>query len=399
MQRARYNSVAIALHWAIALLIVGQIAGGLYMHELPNSSALKFPLYQLHKSFGLSILVLTFFRLGWRLTHKVPALPAALPGWQKFIARATHWAFYALLVLTPLAGWAMVSVSPKEIPTVWFGLFEVPHLPFFDGVAERGAAEGVIAERHEFLAFTILFLLALHAAAALKHGIFDRDGVLKSMAPARLGAWIVLGIVLGGLFAGAAYSLGAGFAPAPESEPGIAQAPSARAPADWANWIVDYEASHLRVVGEEKEKTFTADFSDFAVDIYFDPNALEQSRIEVVVRTGAGGVGDPLRDSEWGKEAWFDVENHPTAVFASRAVRHLGGNAYAADGQLTIKEFTKDIALPFTLDITGARATARGSADLVRTDFGLGMDASWLEEEDVSLAVRVEFEITASRAE
>ncbi|VAW08545.1 hypothetical protein MNBD_ALPHA05-755, partial [hydrothermal vent metagenome] len=99
----RYSSVAVALHWAIAVLILTQIASGLYMAGLPNSSSVKFDLYQLHKSFGLSILGLTLIRLGWRLAHKPPALPSFMPGWQKLIARLTHWAFYALMLITPLA--------------------------------------------------------------------------------------------------------------------------------------------------------------------------------------------------------------------------------------------------------------------------------------------------------
>ncbi|MCK5750531.1 MAG: cytochrome b/b6 domain-containing protein, partial [Oricola sp.] len=87
MSAARYSPVAAILHWTIAALIIGQIFGGMYMHGLPNSSPVKFDLYQLHKSFGLTVLALSLVRLGWRFTHKAPPLPAAMPGWQKFAAR------------------------------------------------------------------------------------------------------------------------------------------------------------------------------------------------------------------------------------------------------------------------------------------------------------------------
>lgn len=455
---ARYTSVAVALHWAIAVLILGQIAGGLYMHDLPNTAPWKFHLYQIHKSVGLSILALTFLRLGWRLTHKVPALPDAMPGWQKLAARATHWGFYALLILTPLAGWAMVSVSPKEIPTIWFGLVDIPHLPFFEGVQDRGAVEDVFKERHMFLAFTALFLLALHAGAALKHGFIDRDGVLRSMAPAA-GAWVGIVALLAALGAGAVYSLNTNIfaAPArasapvatdasgdvappaemsaaasdasptgnavgePESEPaerGTEPQPEAAEPAtkqtvktkpapaaapaarsDQPNWTVDADASRLRFIGEEDGARFEGEFADFTALIRFDENALDQSWVRVEVRTASGATGSELRDSSLPGGEWFDVKNHPTAQFVSNDFRHIGGDAYEAAGELTIKDVARPVTLAFTLAIDGDRAHAQGSADLVRTDFGLGADSYWLDEEKVALDVRVEFEIFATRSD
>ena len=182
---ARYTSVAIALHWIMAALILGQIAGGLYMHNLPNSDASKVQLYQMHKSFGITILLLAIVRLGWRLSHPVPALPAGMPGWQKAAARISHFGFYALMIGVPLGGWALVSASPfaDSVPTYLFGVVPWPHMPFFGGVEDRKALAGAIAEMHEYGAFTILGLFGLHVAAALKHHLQDKDGVLQRMVP------------------------------------------------------------------------------------------------------------------------------------------------------------------------------------------------------------------------
>lgn len=182
----RYSAVAIALHWLIALLVVGQIAGGLYMHDLPDSQAArKFELFQWHKSFGVTVLVLTLLRVAWRLTHRPPPLPAAMPGWEKVAARATHFLFYVLLIVTPLVGWAVVSSSPlaESVQTYLFGVVHLPHLPFFDGVSDRKGLSHEIAEVHETLAFAMLGLIALHVAAALKHHFVDRDVVLAHMLP------------------------------------------------------------------------------------------------------------------------------------------------------------------------------------------------------------------------
>ena len=180
----RYSRGAIILHWLIALLIVGQVAGGVVMTKLlSKSSALTFEVYQLHKSFGITILILSLVRLGWRLTHKPPALPAAMPGWQKRVSGLTHLAFYGFIILIPVSGWAMVSVSPYNIPTVLFDVIAWPHLPFWDGAENKKAVESVFKEVHEYMVFAMVGLLAVHIGAALKHHFSDRDTVLARMAP------------------------------------------------------------------------------------------------------------------------------------------------------------------------------------------------------------------------
>jgi cytochrome b561 len=180
----RYTGVAIALHWLIALLAIGQFAGGLYVEGLERG-AQKFALIQMHKSFGIMVLLLTLVRLGWRLAHPAPPLPASMTATERSIARFTHWLFYALLIGIPLIGWAMVSASPfaDTVQTYIFGVIHWPHLPFFAGVEDRQAVTDGIKEAHELLAFLMIGLVALHVAAALKHHFVNRDDVLARMAP------------------------------------------------------------------------------------------------------------------------------------------------------------------------------------------------------------------------
>lgn len=182
----RYTSVAVALHWVIALLILGQLAGGVYMSNLPESAAdVKFATFQAHKSFGITILLLSLLRLGWRLTHKAPPPPADAPRWQTMAAQITHVAFYGLMIGVPLGGWAVVSASPlgDSVPTYLFGVIPWPHLPFFSGVDDREALAGALAGAHGVFAFAIVGLLVLHIGAALKHHFVDRDDVLARMIP------------------------------------------------------------------------------------------------------------------------------------------------------------------------------------------------------------------------
>ncbi|MEE2691635.1 MAG: cytochrome b [Pseudomonadota bacterium] len=184
MAQDRYSRGAIILHWLIALLIIGQLCGGFYMAGLSDEQAsLKFQIFQLHKSFGVTILLLSIVRLGWRLTHKVPPLPPGMAAWERVAARATHIALYVMMFVTPLLGWAYVSVAPLNVPTYLFGVIPWPHMPFFEDVADRKAVAEMFHEYHEAAAFVIIGLLALHVAGALKHHFLNRDDVLSRMLP------------------------------------------------------------------------------------------------------------------------------------------------------------------------------------------------------------------------
>jgi len=172
----RYTGVAIVLHWLLALLIVVAFGVGLYMADLPNSLA-KLKLYNWHKWAGVTILLLSAVRLAWRLTHRPPAdVPA--PRWQQLAAHATHHALYALFFLVPLVGWAYSSA--KGFPIVWFGVLPLP-----DFVPKDEALAELIKPWHESLAWLMALLVVLHIAAAIKHHVIDRDGLINRMRPGR----------------------------------------------------------------------------------------------------------------------------------------------------------------------------------------------------------------------
>jgi cytochrome b561 len=180
----RYSAVAIGFHWLIAAAIVGQIGLGWYMSELPNGLR-KFELFQLHKSVGLTILLLSLARLAWRLSHRPPPYAADVPGWQRTAATTVHVGFYVLMIVVPLTGWAAVSASPYNIPTLLWEVIPWPHLP---GLADLPAAqkEGVadaLGTTHEWLVRLTVLLLLLHVAAAMKHHLLDRDETLWRMLP------------------------------------------------------------------------------------------------------------------------------------------------------------------------------------------------------------------------
>jgi len=180
-RQPRYTAVAIALHWLLALALLAIFGLGLYMAELPFSPV-RLKLYNWHKWAGVSILLLSVARLAWRLTHRPPALPAAvtraMPGWQMQAHHATHHLMYALFFIVPLLGWAYSSAA--GFPIVLFG--QIP-LPDFVGADKALAA--TIKPLHELSAWALMMLAALHVAAALKHQWLDRDGLLLRMLPQR----------------------------------------------------------------------------------------------------------------------------------------------------------------------------------------------------------------------
>lgn len=169
----RYTRVAMWLHWIIAVLIVANLAIGLLHDPVPAFRALM----PAHKAIGITVLVLTLARIGWRLTHRAPAPLARMRRWQKIAAEAVHGLLYLLLLAMPLTGWALVSGAYRR-PMTWFGAFPLPFLPVSPATAGRADAA------HGLLGWLMLALVAAHVAAALYHRLVLRDGVLGRMAPA-----------------------------------------------------------------------------------------------------------------------------------------------------------------------------------------------------------------------
>jgi cytochrome b561 len=179
-QRTTYTKVAIALHWIIGTAIILQILGGLQMEDLKGAE--KFAAFQTHKSLGLTILILSIGRLLWRIANPPPALPEGMKGWEVAAAKFTHVAFYALMIGVPIGGWVIISTSPYNIATNWWGLFEWPRLPLAD-LPFRKALNGMAKEGHEIGAFAIIGLLVLHIGAVAKHIFVNDDDVASRMIP------------------------------------------------------------------------------------------------------------------------------------------------------------------------------------------------------------------------
>ncbi|MET3931317.1 cytochrome b561 [Lysobacter sp. OAE881] len=174
----RWGPVSQLLHWLIVLLILGLGVVGLVMVELPKSPR-WFWVYDLHKSFGLTVLALVVMRLLWRWFAGAPKPVAGTPRVQERVATVTHVLLYVLTFAVPLSGWIYDSLSGLR-PLRWFGQFKVPKL-----ADPSQALAPVMRDTHEWLFWALIALVAVHAAAAFYHHLFQHDDTLARMLPRR----------------------------------------------------------------------------------------------------------------------------------------------------------------------------------------------------------------------
>jgi len=133
-------------------------------------------LINLHFSLGVAILVVVVLRWSWRIGHRVPLATSDLPEWEQTAARIMHALLYALLVVSPILGWA--AASAREFTVTLFGLASLP--PLVPARARIGILAGDV---HKVLSWTLFALIGLHIVAALYHHFGLRDGVLQRMLP------------------------------------------------------------------------------------------------------------------------------------------------------------------------------------------------------------------------
>jgi cytochrome b561 len=168
----RYTRTAVVLHWLVAAVVFGQFAFGWLMQQIPKSPpGLRADAFNVHKSIGLCLLALMLFRLGWRIAHPAPPLPA-MPRWQARAAKINHAALYAALIVMPLAGY-LGSVW-SGYPVKWFGIT----LPAWGGSVPW--LKSLMSNVHLATSFVLLTLVVVHVGAALWHAT-RRDGVVARM--------------------------------------------------------------------------------------------------------------------------------------------------------------------------------------------------------------------------
>jgi cytochrome b561/polyisoprenoid-binding protein YceI len=350
-----YTATAKALHWIIAVLVIALLGLGLFMTRGTQSLQLKFELYQLHKSLGITVLTLMILRVFWRLFVLPPAMSSHMSGWERGAAHGTHILLYTLLIAMPLSGWAMISAAlpPFNFPTVLYKTVAWPHFPFIEELTleRKKTVEPALKTMHSALGWALGALIVLHIAAALRHGLFLKDGVMSRMLPRFLktSRSVTLPLVLMVAFAALSF------------------------PAAAQEWAINKQKSKLTFEAEAAGQTVTGQFQQFEAEIRFNRDHLDlaeiAARIDInTLSTGQGQVDDALRAAEW-----FDMQTYPSAGFRATAVKPGGGaGRYVMEGELAIKGRTQPVTVPFTMTVDQGEATVTGEATVNRQAFGLG---------------------------
>lgn len=362
--RKRYTSVAISLHWLIAILLIGLIAIGKYMNELEETDHFRFELIQWHKSFGILVLLLVAFRIAWRLFHKPPRLSSRMPRWEKFAASATHVFLYLLMLIIPVSGWVMVSASPLNLSTELFGVLSWPHLPLETtngySEADRETITGLAHQAHHLLANGLLLLVLLHIAAALRHQFLIKDNLMSRM-------WVadehrryadVSHAVLPGMLLAAAMGLYL-WSQAETQESAVAKAAE-----DTVAVVSDSVGFTATQMGEPVE----GQFESVSIELIINDDPAS-SMLNATVETASVNTGDGQIDSTVTTADWFASEQYPLAEFRSTEIARIpDASDYSVTGDLTIRGNTQSIKF---LMVT-AGDTASGEFPINRTDFGIG---------------------------
>ncbi|MBB3048050.1 cytochrome b561 [Litorivivens lipolytica] len=396
----RYNAIAITLHWVIALCLISNLGLGWWMGDALQNEAtqsLATDAFQWHKSLGLLILFLSLLRLCWRLLHPAPPLPESSPSWEHRVAALTHGLFYLLMIAIPLSGWLYVSAQWRggnalNVPTIWFGLFEVPHLFGLNTLpAEtRQTLAGWLMPTHETLSWAFTVLLALHIGAALRHHALLKDDVLLRMFPAltkgdtkvfagkghptKALLVVVAASVL--LVVGLTGHDASPVKPLPDDE-GSALAERLAAlsqplDTDLPKWNIIPEESHIQFSGTHAGQPFKGRFTRWQADLRFDEST-GVGTVAVVIDTGAATDGVPMHDRTLPQAEWFNVAAYPFATYLADSFEksELG---HSIQGTLTIKQHPLSMA-PLSLEIVDNMIHIRGELTLDRADVDMGMES------------------------
>lgn len=375
-----YGSVARTLHWLTALIILANIALGLAADRLPMEAVeAKIRLFSLHKTLGVAAFTVALARILWALgqTRPLPVHPGRRL--ETFLAESVHWVLYAALLLVPLSGWIEHAATEGYAPILWPLGQGLPMVPKSPRLAETMAAV------HATFAWLLIGAIGLHVAGALKHAVIDRDGVLARMLRGRpAGPATARRHRTPALAAIAVLAAGTALAVAPRA-PEPAAAPLARAASQWRVTEGALGFS-IRQMGTE----VAGGFSDWTAAIDFDP-ATGLGHVEVTINMASVTVGT-VTDQAKGA-AFFDVAQHPTAVF--KADIRPEGAGHVAQGALSLKGHEAPVTLPFTLQIADGTATMTGETTLDRRAWTIG--EGYGDETSIGFPVRLTVGLTATR--
>ena len=390
----RYGWVAKSFHWIVALGMIANIALGLWAEWLPLGSetqiALKKNAFSLHKTFGLTILVVAILRILWAVTQPKPVPLHPERRGEIFLAGAAHWLLYGSIILIPLSGWVHHAATTGFAPIWWpFG----QSLPF---VPKSEAVAGVFSTLHWLFNLTLWVALAAHVAGALKHHLIDGDDTLRRMLPVgkeageprakpghampALTAVAVWAVVLGGAGALGLY----GPDKAQGGVAGLAEVSS--------DWVVEDGTLAIEITQNGSE--VTGAFADWTADITFQEQDAPGVWGDVTVEVAIGSLTLGSVTGQAKGPDFLAAEEFPRATYQADIVKVADG--YEAQGTLSLKGETAPLTLPFQMIISDdGVADMEGRLTIDRRTFGVGANIE--DESQLGFSVAVRVKLTARR--
>ncbi len=162
-------------------------------------------------------------------------------------------------------------------------------------------------------------------------------------------------------------------------------------------WQVKPDDSDIEFSGTQLGADFDGEFEKFTAEISFSPDDLAGSKVSVLIDIASANTENADRDSQIVSPDWFDAAQWPTAKFETKSITETAPGQYEAVADLTIRDVTKEVILPFTVEIEGNEAEAEGTLSIKRTDFGVGQ-GQWSDTSQVGDDVTIHIDIDATRS-
>lgn len=386
---SRYGTVAKVFHWLTALLILVLIPTGIIANGMPYETseelARKAQLFSVHKTLGIAVFVTALARIAWAISQPKPAPLHPENTVTEFLASMVHWLLYGSLVVVPLSGWVHHAATEGFAPILWPLGQNLPFVPESDRLAKVTASLHIISER------VLVFSLLLHVAGALKHHLIDRDATLKRMwfgiveageaAPALRSGAVTFSAAL--VVWGAAMGAGAAVGMFQHRESTATTVALGEVDSDWV-----VETGDLVIRVTQLGSNVEGRFADWTATIAFDEQT-GTGDVDVIVAIPSLTLGSVTNEA-MGSD-YFAAETFPTARFVADIAPAETG--YMARGELTIRDATVPIELPFALNIDNGLATVDGSIAVDRRDFGIGANMS--DEGTLGFNVEIGVSLTA----
>ena len=384
-----WGLISQSFHWLIALLIFLALVLGYIAHEMGTSPA-KIKLFILHKSIGITILVLVILRFLWKIMSSQPAPATKITDTNEKLANLGQLALYGFMFAIPFTGWVVNTAA--NIPFKWMNLFAVPNLPWIQPTWEYSAALA-----HWYLSLLLVAALVGHGGMAVFHHIKHGSNVLIRMLPnIKPPIFFVSFVLVFGLAVGLSLQSIRSPSVSVEAAANGEQAGAVSADqllvknSDHTNqqWLVLSEQSKLAFVGAYDGVSFDGEFKRFTTEMYFDPAVPEQGHFYVEIDTGSVTTYSDDWDGSLPDEDWFFISSYPKAIYQANVFSKTE-NGYRAQGVLSLKGISKPVNLDFNWQtLSDGTVQFDGVAVVNRTDFNIGA-GEWAADDTIAFNVDV----------